>query len=218
MEKIVSLAVALSFITGAAYAYDDGDFQFWNTEAEEFAINEEAKIAIEEEFRWGDDAKDFYYQHYDLGYTQSLKKWFALGGGYRHVLSLQKNKWLVENEPYIAGTLFWDLGGCKLDSRSRWEYRHFDYQSDMGRYRNKFTLKFPWKFTPLQLSLFLSDETLFRLGGTNQFAENRASAGWLLGLGKNIKAEAYYLLDSTKNSKGKWIDSHILGMKLKIAF
>lgn len=213
--------VTLLFLaaTASAYAYDNGDFQVWNTDVEEYSIDKASKIALEEEFRWGNDSREFFYQHYDLGYTRQLKKWLSLGGGYRQVLSLQKNKWLVENEPYITATLFWELKGFKLDSRNRLEYRHFDYQSDMGRYRNKFTLKFPWKITKLEIQPFLSDEVMFRFGGTNQFSENRAYSGVMFGFGKNLKAEIYYMFNSVKSTtQGKWNGANVLGTKVKAAF
>ncbi|PIQ85759.1 MAG: hypothetical protein COV73_05495 [Candidatus Omnitrophica bacterium CG11_big_fil_rev_8_21_14_0_20_43_6] len=118
---IVALALSL-FLTFKLYAYDDGDFQVWNTEAEEFKINQDAKIVLEQEFRRGGQAKELYYQHYDLGFFYNLQKNFNVGAGYRHVLSKSsKNKFLIENEPYLSATLFWDLAGFKIDDRSRLE-------------------------------------------------------------------------------------------------
>jgi hypothetical protein len=219
MKKAIFLAVGMVLILfGLAQAYDDGDFQVWNTEAEEFKIAKDAKIALEQEFRWGDDAREFYYQHYDIGYFYNLKKYLNVGGGYRHILSLQRDKWKIENEPYVTATLFWGWLGSKFEDRSRMEYRHYDYQADAWRYRNKFTAKLPWKFTRLDFQPFLSDEIFVRFGGTNQFSENRLSAGWGMNLGKNVKAEIYYLLDTTKNSRGRWLDANVLGSKVKIAF
>ena len=218
MRKVNLVIIGLLLALGArAYAYDDHDFQVWNTEAEEFKINPNLKCALEEEFRWGDNAHEFYYQHYDAGVFYTLNKHWNIGGGYRHVLSLQKKKWKVENEPYVAATLSWDLAGWKFDDRNRMEYRHFDYQADAWRYRNKLTLRLPWKLTKLEIQPFISDEIYVRFGGTNQFAENRLSSGLSANLSKNIKAEIYYLLDTVKN-KGLWLDANILGTKLKIAF
>jgi len=125
-----------------AYAYDNGDFQMWNTDVEEFKISDSSKITIEEEFRWGDNAGEFFYQHYDAGFVHDLNKSMNLGAGYRQVYEKKKGKFKLENEPYLMTTLFWELARFKFDSRSRLEYRHFDYQTDLWRYRNKFTLKF----------------------------------------------------------------------------
>ncbi len=153
------ILAAFSIILGIrAYAYDDGDFQVWNTDTQEFKINKDLKIAFEEEFRWGNDAREFFYQHYDTGILYNMNKYLSLGGGYRHVLSLQTREWKVENEPFISATLSGELKGFKLDTRSRMEYRHFDYQADSWRFRNKFTVKLPWKFTKLEIQPYLADE------------------------------------------------------------
>jgi hypothetical protein len=215
--KLVLMVLILSFGV-SAYAYKDGDFQVWNTDAQELKINKDYKITSEEEFRWGNGAREFYYQHYDLGLTRTLNKYWNVSGGYRHVLSLNKGKWKVENEPYMAAALSWDMAGFKLEDRSRLEYRHFDYKADAWRYRNKFTVKLPWKFTGLNIQPFLSDEGFARFEKINQFGENRFYAGLAMDLTKDIKAEVYYLLDSAKNDKKQWIASNVLGTKIKIAF
>lgn len=218
MKKAVILVMALmSFITASAYAYDDGDFQIWNTDVEEFKIDENSKIAMEEEFRWGDNANEFYYHHYDVGFFYNLEKHFNIGGGYRHIYELKKGKFKLECEPYVTATLLWSLEGFKFEDRSRMEYRYFDYQADSWRYRNKITAKLPWKFTGLGLQPFISDEIFIGFGGTNQFNQNRAFSGLGMNLPKNMKAEVYYMLQSAKSS-GRWVDTNVLGIKLKAAF
>lgn len=219
--KILIAAFILSLflvnVSSRIYAYDDGDFQVWNTDVEEFKINKDSKIALEEEFRWGDNANEFFYHHYDIGIFYDLRKYLNIGGGYRHVSELKKGKFKLENEPYMTLTLFWDLKGIKFEDRNRMEYRHFDYQADSWRYRNKITMKMPWKFTRIQLQPYLSDEILVGFGTANQLNQNRLSSGFGMNLGKNIKAEIYYMLQSTKSS-GKWTDANVLGTKLKILF
>ena len=154
----LSIIALVLILTANAYAYKDGDFQVWNTDTEEFKINNDTKMAFEQEFRWGGSAKDFYYQHYDLGVFYNLQKYLNVGAGYRHVLSKSNNKFLVENEPYITATLLWDISGFKFDDRSRLEYNHFDYKDDTWTYRNKFTVKSPWKLTKLEIQPYVSDE------------------------------------------------------------
>ena len=217
MVKIkVMVMLLILAIAGVVYAYDDGDFQVWNTETEEFKINKEAKVAFEEEFRWGGSAKEFYYQHYDMGFFYNLQKYLNIGAGYRHVLSKSRGKFLVENEPYITATLLWDIAGFKFDDRSRMEYNHFDYKDDTWRYRNKFTLKLPWKFTKFEIQPYLADE-IFIVFNDTQFNQNRFYSGVGFILTKSIRAEIYYLLQSSKSS-GRWTDANVLGTKLKISF
>lgn len=86
MKRIIFIIIGLVLVLAAKiYAYDDGDFQIWNTDVEEFKINNDSKIALEEEFRWGDNADEFYYHHYDIGFFYNLKKYLNIGGGYRYI-------------------------------------------------------------------------------------------------------------------------------------
>ncbi len=218
MKKMILILTGLAMLlTARVYAYDDGDFQVWNTEVEEFKVNKSLKVAFEEEFRWGGNAREFYYQHYDVGLSYILNKYWNIGGGYRQVYELSKGKFKIENEPYLTATLSLTGDGLVFESRSRLEYRHFDYKSDSGRYRNKFTLKYPLQLGKINIQPFLSDEVFFGFGGTNQFNQNRLSCGTGVNITKNIKAEIYYMLVTAK-SLGKWVDSNVLGTKLKIAF
>lgn len=204
------------FLSVNAYAYKDNDFQVWNTDSEELKINEDTRIVLEEEFRWGGNAKDFYYQHYDLGVFYNLMKHLNVGAGYRHVLSKSRNKFLIENEPYITATLLWDLAGFKFDDRSRLEYNHFDYKDDTWRYRNKITIKAPWKFTKLAIQPYLSDEIFILIDDGQRLNANRFSAGLGMSITKNLKAEIYYMLQSSKTNK--WTEINVLGTKLKLSF
>ncbi len=217
-KQILAIIGFVLVMSGPAYAFDDHDFQVWNTDVEEFKISKDAKIALEEEFRWGDNANKFFYQHYDAGIFYSLNKYLNIGGGYRQVYELKNEEFKVENEPYLTATLFLNYHGFAFDSRNRLEYRHFNYQNDSGRYRNKFSLKFPWKFTKAQIQPFVSDEILIGFGdGASELNQNRFYSGFGMNLTKNIKAEIYYMLLSTKGAD-KWTDANVLGTKLKIAF
>ncbi|OIO36602.1 MAG: hypothetical protein AUJ74_01875 [Candidatus Omnitrophica bacterium CG1_02_44_16] len=211
------LLVSMFMLVTKVYAYDDHDLQVWNTDTEEFKVSKDAKAVFEEEFRWGNNADDFYYHHYDAGFFYNLKKYLNIGGGYRHVYELKKGESKLENEPYITATLLWGLKGFKFEDRSRLEYRHFDYQRDSWRYRNKVTLKLPWKFTKLEIQSYISDEILVGFSKITELNQNRFSSGLSMNLTKNLKAEIYYILQSAKSSD-KCVDTNVLGTKLKIVF
>ncbi len=222
MKKKILAAVVLGLmIAGSVYAYDDHDFQVWNTDIEEMKLNKKSKLVFEQEFRLGDNASDLYYQHYDVGYVDDLSKYLNVGIGYRYIKEMKNKAFRVENEPYLLATLFWELAGFKFDSRNRFEYRTFDYdQVDSGRYRNKLTVKFPWKFTKIEIQPYLADEIFIRFNGTD-LNQNRIFAGLGFNTTKNLKGEIYYMLQSTKNySKfgSTWTDTNVLGTKLKLIF
>jgi uncharacterized OB-fold protein len=219
MKKIYFLMIALVLISAAGvYAYSDGDFQVWNTDSQDFKVNKNLKAVFEEEFRWGGNASEFYYHHYDAGLLYKLNQYWNVGGGYRHVYELSKRKFKLENEPYVIAAVSLANKGFMLDSRSRLEYRHFDYQADSWRYRNKFTVKFPWKFTKMEIQPYAADEIFVKLGSSiGQFNQNRVSCGFNMNLTANLKAELYYMLVSAKSS-GTWKDTNVLGAKLKLSF
>lgn len=219
MKKLGLLVVfVLMLLSGErAYAYDDHDFQVWNTDTEEVKVGKDLKVALEEEIRFGNNADDFYYHHYDAGIFYNLSKYLNVGAGYRHIFSKSKGKFKAESEPYMTATLSGEYAGFKFDDRSRLEYQHFGYQTDLWRYRNKFTLKFPWKFTKLEIQPYVSDEIFIRLGGMKVMNQNRFSSGFGLNLVKNVKVEIYYMLVSSKGV-GRWTDTNVLGTKIKISF
>ncbi len=217
MKKMILVLTGLTLLlAGRVYAYDDGDFQIWHTENQEFKVNKKSKITLEEEFRWADDASDFYYHHYDAGFVYSLNKYLDLGINYRQVYEKKKGDFKEENRPHVNATLKYDFYGFKLDDRNRLEYRHFDYQAASWRYRNKLTLKLPWKFTKLEIQPYLADETFLNFQN-KAFSRNRFYSGFGMSLTKNLKAEIYYLLQSTRSGIN-WIGANVLGTKLKLSF
>jgi hypothetical protein len=217
MAKTVFAIIGMLLLLAAkVYAYDDGDFQLWNTENQELKISKESRITLEEEFRWDNDASEFYYQHYDAGFSYTLNKHFDFGLNYRQVYEKKKGKFKEENRSYLNATLKYEFYGFKLDDRNRLEYRHFDYQADSWRYRNKFTVKFPWKFTKFEIQPYLADE-IFLDFQNKAFSRNRFYSGLSMNLTKNLKAEIYYLLQSSR-SGNNWIDANVLGTKLKLVF
>ena len=111
MKKLKVQAAILFFllIFSRAYAYDNHDFQVWNTDGQEFKPNKFFKITTEEEFRWGNNASEFYYQHYDIGYAYLFNKYFNFGGGLRYApgenAGVEVFPYLVPCLPAVAGIL-----------------------------------------------------------------------------------------------------------------
>ena len=217
MRRMIFWVIGLVLMTGSlCFAYDNGDFQVWHTENQEFKINKKTKIVLEEEFRFGDDAGDFTYHHYDVGFVYSLNMHLDLAINYRQVYEKKKGDFKEENRPHINATLKYDFYGFKLDDRSRLQYRHFDYQPDFWQYRNKLSIKFPWKFTKLEIQPYLADE-IFLDFQNKAFSRNRFYCGFTMNLTKNVKAEIYYLLQSSR-STNNWAEAHVLGTKIKLVF
>ncbi len=217
-RTILIITGIVIFLFSRAYAYDDGDFQIWNTDVEEFALKKDLKLAFEQEFRWANNASEFYYQHYDAGLIYAINKSWSIGGGYRQIYSRTASApWLSEADPYAFFTYFLDFLGFKFDDRSRFEYQYFRNKEDTGRYRNKLTIKPSWKLTKLEIQPFVSNEVFIMMGNGLGFNQNRLTGGFSFSPLKNLKAELYYMLLSSK-TQSSWKDYNVLSTKLKLSF
>lgn len=232
--KLVVLVLCLAELSFNAYAatYKNGDFQIWNTDVEEFNVVKNFKIILEEEFRWCSNVTKFYYSHYDAGLFYDLNKYINIGGGYRQIYELFSsadpklarfnNNMMEDYSPYMTGTVYWEIAEFKFDDRNRMEFNNLDHKADFWRYRNKLTIKAPWKLTRLELQPYLSDEVFVVFAGIpSDINQNRLSSGLGMNLTKQIKLDVYYMLQSIKLSiknPNKWLNANVFGFKLKIAF
>lgn len=217
MVKLIILALCFTAIAPAAYAYDRGDFQIWHTDYEDIKIGKGTKLSMEQEFRFGENARELYYQHYEWGFVYGFHKMLDLGFFYRLVLEKIKRKWMEEDMPNVNATVKLDLWKFKFEDRNRLEFRHFRFRPDHIRYRNKVVLKLPLEFRRITVSPYLSDEIFISSNGTG-FNENRFCPGIEFVLTKYVKGDIYYMLKDNRISGSKWTDANVLGTKIKIAF
>ncbi len=218
MKKLNILAAAfILFAAGRAYGYQDGDFQIWHTEAQDVSLKEKTKLIAEEEFRYGNKASELYYQHYDIGLAYDVNKYLTTSINYRQIYEGENGKFLPEYRPHLDITPKRELYGFKIEDRNRLDFRLYDdKREDMLQYRNRLRIRAPWKFTPLGIQPYVSDEIFVNLNSA-AWRRNRFDAGVTFDLIKGIKGDVYYRLQSTKKS-GRWTDYNILGLKLNIAF
>jgi len=212
---LIAVLLAVSFSTDS-YAFDDGDFQYWNTESASWKFEEGWKIKIEEEFRFADDVSDFYYQHSDIGFSYLAENWLELGANYRHIFEEISGDWKKEYRPHLNATLKADIDGADLSNRSRLEYRNKEDSDESFRYRNKTTLKVPSKMTKYEIQPYLADE-IFVDFDAGELNTNRFYVGAAFNIYKKLKGDIYYLWQ-TKKSSGSWIDYYIVGTKLNLSF
>jgi hypothetical protein len=218
-KLIILVAIFFAFtFSKAAFSADDGDFQYWNTESFSWKMGDDWKGSLEEEFRFSDDAGDFTYQHSDLSFTYSgLADWLDVGVAYRHVFEKKKDgSWPRESRPHLNATIKGKLDDWAWSCRGRLEYRDKQAGEEGWRYRNKVSIKFPFKFTSLEIQPYVADEIFIDLDG-DDFNRNRVYAGFSMKLFKNLKAEIYYLWQNSKKS-GDWNAVNVLGTKLKFSF
>ncbi|MDP2928751.1 MAG: hypothetical protein Q8O01_01630 [Candidatus Omnitrophota bacterium] len=121
MVRVVLLLLCLLLTavlaTQAYAAYQSGGFQIWNTNDQDIKIGKATKLTLEEEFRYGENATEFFYQHYQWGFAWAFDKRFELETGYRLVLEKYKHKWLQGDEPYVILAWKQDIWKFKLPKR-----------------------------------------------------------------------------------------------------
>ncbi|NQT28499.1 MAG: DUF2490 domain-containing protein [Candidatus Omnitrophica bacterium] len=226
MDKLVKaifsvfIGVFISAIVfcGNVYSFDDGDYQYWNTENVSWKLGDYWKASLEQEFRFGDNASNLYYEHTDFGITWSgLTEWIDLGLNYRHIFEEKSSKWREENRPHLNATVKWKLFSIDFSNRGRLEYRNREKAEDFWRYRNKFTVKTPFKFTKFKIQPYVADEIFYDFD-QETLNRNRFYAGITFKLLDNLKGNIFYLLERSENSSNKWVDYNVLGTKLKLAF
>ncbi len=216
-KTLVLIFFMASFCIPSYAAYEDGDFQIWNTNAQDIKIGKATKFMMEEEFRYAEMASEFFYQHYDWGFAWAFDKRFELALGYRLVLERIKRKWMESDEPYTNLIFKADLWKFKLEDRNRIEYRHFRWYPDQARYRNKFTLKYPFEFKGMKIVPYTSDEIFISSNGRG-FNQNRFQSGIDIEFNKYVKFDVSYMLQSIRGLGDKWYEANVLWLKEKITF
>ncbi len=218
MKKYKIIAIAFMLMVSAnVYGYDNGDFQIWDTNGQDVKIGVGTKFMMEEEFRFGENASEFFYQHYDWGVAYAFDKRLELALGYRYVLERAKQKWMESDEPYTCITAKLDIWKFQIEDRNRIEYRHFRFADDQVRYRNRFLLKYPFNFDTTTIAPYTSDE-IFVVSSGRGFNQNRFQSGLEFGVMKYVKADISYMLQSLRVQGDKWVTANVLWTKIKIMF
>ena len=221
-RECIGILVVISFVVlfpNLSFAFDDGDFQYWNTEGASWKISNDSKVNLEQEFRFGDNAGNPYYNHTDIGISYSgLYDWLVLGLNYRHVNEEKSSGWKVENRPHLNATVKFELAELNFSNRGRLEYRNKEDADNYFRYRNKFAVKFPFKLTDFAIQPYVADEWFYDFD-SKRLNRNRFYSGIIFKLLDNLSGEVYYLLERNESSSTKkWTDVNVLGTKLKIYF
>lgn len=217
---LFGLGVALFLASGnvCAYASGSGDFQYWQIEDISWKLNDLWKLNLGEETYFKNDASDFYYQHTELGATYSgLAKWLDVSAHFRHGLTESRsNLWLREEQPGFSAIFKGKFLGCSVSDRNRFEYRIRENADQGWRYRNQVTVKFPWKWTKLEIQPYFADEFFVDID-LERINENRNYTGFSFKISKNIGMDVFYMWRRLESS-GKWGNNQVLGAKLRLSF
>ena len=219
MKRLVLIGLGIClflFISSSSFAYDNGDWQFWNTYNIAGNLSDKWKMGLEAEYRFGDNIRELYYQHSDLGFTYKAIDWFSMGINYRQVFELSSGVWTKENRPHFNGTFKWTMFNAKFEDRSRFELRIRAGRDNVWRYRNKLSLAFPVKWTQFNIQPYISDEIFvdFEGAGLNR---NRLYAGAKASLLEHLSTDVFYLWQASKSGDA-WPGINVIGLKFKAAF
>ena len=210
------LVLTLALAGHGLYAYQDGDFQIWQADDQEFKLTKASKLKLQEEFRFGDDAGELYYHHYEADLSYKVHKYLGVSAAYRQIFEGEHGKYKPEYRPHINATGRIEYRGFELSDRNRLEFRCYDDKGSVLRYRNKVTLKLPAMFAPLNIRPYVADEVFTNMDFV-AINKNRFYTGVTVDLVQHLKGEVYYLLQSDKKHS-RWKNAHVLGLKLKLAF
>lgn len=204
----------LFFFSPPSCAFDNGDFQYWNTESIEVKFAKKWKLAVQEEFRFGDNSRLLYYNHTDTGLAYGLNKYLSFSANYRQKFNRKEDKWTAIYMPHVDVSLKLDWRDFTFKDRNWFEYSISEHKR-VWVYRNKFSLELPFKWTPFEIRPYGADEIFFDFNKA-RLVRNRVYAGFKMRFLENLKGELYYMCQTTRDKK--WISYHILGTKLTVAF
>lgn len=199
MRKLIRIAIVayLGLVMSCpVFAYRDGDWQYWNTESVSVKLTGKIGAYVEEEFRFGDDVSEFYYQHSHLQLDFKVTDWFTLAPAYRQVFELYtksnvEDDWFTEYRTMVNGTVKWKWENWGISDRARISYRMFDIdKGEVWRFRNKLTVKIPWKWTELKITPWAADEIFFEEDQSGIY-RNRFYAGIGLKLTERLKGDMF---------------------------
>ncbi|UCF43725.1 MAG: DUF2490 domain-containing protein [Planctomycetota bacterium] len=214
---LVAALICGGLLAKPALGVDKSGFQYWSAAGFNFDLDKEWTVTFEEQFRLGDEGGNLYYHHSDISLVyKGFADWLDVGAGFRKAYEDRDGTWRQENRPHISVTLKGKLGDIAVSTRSRFEYRHREQKEDVWRYRNKVTFKLPCELTELKLKPYLADEVFINFND-EEYAGNRFYSGVAFNITKNVKADIYYLWQSSRATPGR-DDIHALGTKLTFRF
>ncbi len=207
LERLLVFLICISFISAQGFE----DNQFWHAEKFQKKINEKTSIALEQDFRMGNNASELIYVHADFGIKRKLTKSFSVNLNFREVFEQKGDVLTREHRPH--GQLAWKgkSGPFALSSRARLEYRMKQDKDPVIRNRDLVSIKIGKGFTPLKLVPYIADEIFYDME-ESELNRNRFYIGCEIQSISIIKTALYFL--QQKDLKNDvWEPTNVVGMK-----
>jgi opacity protein-like surface antigen len=120
-----------------------------------------------------DDFADRFLGFTGAGIGYQLTPAWSLRGGYRRVWFRPQDEWLEEDRLYAEAFYGERFDQVRFTSRSRFEFRFFDYRDDDVRFRNEFVVESNSPIPGTELRLYAEEEFFYGLN------DGRFEANWL---------------------------------------
>lgn len=208
---ITSFLLSL-FLCNNAIARDD--WEFWNMETIKTKITDKIGVTLIEEFRFNEDAGNFYTHVQYLGPTYTFNENFGVGILHQMVNSKKNDKWNTNHrfdlDAYISAKIY----DFKIDTRTRFER---DVTINTWTYRAKEQISRDILLLNRNYTPYISNEGYLALTPEIKYNENRATLGiktkFLLGTDIDL-----YYMNRAKKPKNDWVNSNVLGVSVGYKF
>jgi hypothetical protein len=195
-----------------------GDYEYWAKAAFTTAVTEHWRFTFEERLTFGDEARRLDDHQTDFSFTYwGLADWLGVGLGYKATFAKDDDDWLVEDRPLLNLIVKTSLRDWGVLSRSRFEYRIPQDDSESWRYRNQVTITPPVTFTPLKIQPYVSDE-IFVNFDSRDFCQQRLYGGIYIPLHQKARLDLFYLWKLDEQDDHSWHDTNILGSYVYFLF
>lgn len=216
MKRLIGRMAALTLaFAGVANAGD-----VWLDANVEGKLRKDLTLKIEQRVKF---AEGECYDEETLGVLDyDVSSWFTVGAGYRWVEEKKKGDWKHESRPTAEVIFKHSISGWKLDDRIRVELRDREgTDKNSIRYRNRFRVRSPWKWTDLEISPYAHVETFIDdkdgVAKSDKFYRVRSQGGLTYKITDWLGGDLYYMAQ-TEKADGAWGTRHVLGIGLKATF
>lgn len=215
---LLIVLIGWTCFNAVCFASAGGNIEYWQKHNICVDINEDYAFAVSQEMRFGKSGSDPYHNKVDLGLIyKGLADWLDIGFNFRKQYERDcAGQFRHENRLHLNLTARGTLYTIPFSNRSRIEWRDFETKETVWRFRNKTTVKLPFKVTKLNLQPYIAEEWCINLG-ENNVNQNRLFCGFSFNMAKNISASVFYMYKTSKIT-GRWCDTNVIGTQFKFLF
>ena len=225
ISRCLKLTLLLCPLLSSLATFAESNMRYWFDAQFEAHLTERLKIKGEEEL-WYDDDR-LYLQETIFLLELDAFDWLTIGVGDRFVdekkMKNGKRQWCYEHRPTLDLTFKQEFEGFRFDMRNRLEYRDKESaKRNYLRYRGRFRVRTPWKWTDWKISPYASWEMYIEdepsLGRGEMFNKSRSITGLSMHPAKNLHLSLFYLLLHERHGDSGWQPLHVPGIEIKFEF